>query len=89
MALCQRTLNFLGFLQFLTNHLEAIFLLSGITVESIEGVATIKPCGKEQKPASQSSDASKDTKQLKMEKGTVTSLWMCLFSQASLERELT
>lgn len=38
------------FLPFLANHLEAIFLLAGITVESIEGVATIKPSGKEQKP---------------------------------------
>lgn len=79
-------ITFYVFLPFLANHVETIFLLAGITVGSTEGVATIKPSGKEQKPVP---DASKATKQLKMERGTVTSLWTRLFSQASLEWELT
>lgn len=51
-------------------------------------MATVKLSGKEQKPITDVLMHSK-TKQVKMEKGTVTSLWTCLFSQASLEWELT
>lgn len=79
-------LKFSVFLPFLENYSEARFLLASITLESTEGVATMKLAGKKQKTVSDV--ASKETKQLKMETGTVTRLWIYLFSQASLEWRL-
>lgn len=81
-----QNLKFSLFLPFLATHLEARFLHASITLESTEGVATMKLAGKKQKTVSDV--ASKETKQLKMEIGTVTRLWICLFSRASLEWEL-
>lgn len=60
------------FLPFLSNHLEARFLLANITLESTEGVSTVKLAGKKQKTVSDV--ASKEAKQLKKEMGTVTKL---------------
>lgn len=79
-------LKFSVFLPFLENCLEARFLLASVTLESTEGVATTKLAGKKQKTVSDV--ASKETKQLKMETGTVTRLWIYLFSRASLEWKL-
>jgi len=79
-------LKFPVFSPFLANHLEVRFLLASVTLESTEGVAVMKLPGKKHKTVSDV--ASKETKQLKMETGTVTRLGTCLFSQASLEWEL-
>lgn len=83
-----RELSIFCFLAILANHLEAIFLLTGITVERTEGVATIKPSGKEQKPILDVLMHPKTQNSEKWEKGQLP-LYGRLFSQASLEWELT
>lgn len=88
-SLMPENLKFSVFLPFLANHLEAIFVFPYITVESTEGVATIKHSGKEQKTVPDVLMHPKTKKQLNMEKGSITSLWTCLFSQASVKWELT